>query len=185
MTPVEPEKKAIGPKTADSTSPMPIRALVICSIDLAVASRGESPSSLMMRSTFSTTTMASSTSRPMASTMANIVSMLMEKPNKPSAANVPSRTTGTAIVGIKRGADVPHEQTHHEEDQHDRLEKGLHDFLDGHLDERSRVIGIDHLHSVREVAAHLFQLGLDGIGGLQGVGAGAWRMAMPAAGLPL
>ena len=32
----------------------------------------------MMRSTFSTTTMASSTSRPMASTMANMVSVLIE-----------------------------------------------------------------------------------------------------------
>ena len=54
----------------------------------------------MMRSTFSTTTMASSTSRPMASTMANMVSMLMEKPNSPSTAKVPRITTGTAMVGI-------------------------------------------------------------------------------------
>jgi len=57
---------------------MPIRAGVISSMDLRVASRGESPSSAMIRSTFSTTTMASSTNRPMASTMANMVSMLME-----------------------------------------------------------------------------------------------------------
>jgi len=75
MTPVEPGKNAIGPKTAESTRPMPIRALVIWSMDLRVASLGESPSSLMIRSTFSTTTMASSTSRPMARTMANMVSI--------------------------------------------------------------------------------------------------------------
>ena len=75
---MEPWKKAMGPNTAESTRPMPTRALVISSMDLAVASRGESPSSDMIRSTFSTTTMASSTSRPMASTMANMVSMLME-----------------------------------------------------------------------------------------------------------
>ena len=101
MIPVEPEKNAIGPNTAASTSPMPIRALVICSIDLAVASRGDSPSSLMIRSTFSTTTIASSTSSPMASTMANMVSMLIEKPNSPSTAKVPRSTTGTAMVGIR------------------------------------------------------------------------------------
>jgi len=70
MTPVDPPKKAMGPKTAESTRPMPMRALVIWLMDLAVASLGESPSSLMMRSTFSTTTMASSTRSPMASTMA-------------------------------------------------------------------------------------------------------------------
>jgi len=29
MTPVEPGKKAIGPKTAESTNPIPTRALVI------------------------------------------------------------------------------------------------------------------------------------------------------------
>ena len=78
MTPVEPGKKIIGPKTAERTSPMPIRALVIWSIDLRVASSGESPSSLMIRSTFSTTTIASSTRSPMARTMPNIVSMLIE-----------------------------------------------------------------------------------------------------------
>ena len=57
---------------------MPTSAPVIWSIDLRVASSGDRPSSLIRRSTFSTTTMASSTSRPIASTMANIVSMLIE-----------------------------------------------------------------------------------------------------------
>jgi len=57
---------------------MPTRALVIWSIDFRVASKGGSPSSLMILSTFSTTTMASSTRRPMARTMPNIVSMLIE-----------------------------------------------------------------------------------------------------------
>jgi hypothetical protein len=54
----------------------------------------------MMRSTFSTTTMASSTSRPIASTIANMVSMLIEKPSIASTPKVPSSTTGTAMVGI-------------------------------------------------------------------------------------
>ena len=68
----------MGTNTAASTSPTPISAPVIWSMDLRVASSGESPSSCMIRSTFSTTTMASSTSSPIASTIANIVSMLTE-----------------------------------------------------------------------------------------------------------
>jgi len=76
-------------------------------MDLAVASLGESPSSAMIRSTFSTTTMASSTSSPMANTMANMVSILMENPKRPSTAKVPRMTTGTAIVGISVARKLP------------------------------------------------------------------------------
>ena len=97
---MEPPKKAIGTKTADSTSAMPQRAPVIWPMDLIVASRGESPSSDMIRSTFSTTTMASSTSSPIARTIANIVSVLIEKPAAERTPKVPSSTTGTAMVGI-------------------------------------------------------------------------------------
>jgi hypothetical protein len=45
--------------------------------------------------------MASSTSRPIASTMANMVSTLIEYPKACSTPNVPSNTTGTAMVGMK------------------------------------------------------------------------------------
>src|SRR5690625_5745689 len=45
--------------------------------------------------------MASSTNRPMANTMANMVSMLIEKPSAARMPKVPSNTTGTAIVGIR------------------------------------------------------------------------------------
>ena len=100
MTPVEPPKKAIGTNTAERTMAMPTRADWISPIDLMVAVFGSVPSSRITRSTFSTTTMASSTNRPMASTMANIVSMLMENPQTKSAPNVPRSTTGTAIVGM-------------------------------------------------------------------------------------
>ena len=78
MMPTDPGKKAIGRNTAIRTSVMPMMAPVICFIALRVASFGDRPSSAMMRSTFSTTTMASSTRMPIASTMPNIVSMLIE-----------------------------------------------------------------------------------------------------------
>ena len=54
----------------------------------------------MMRSTFSTTTMASSTTMPITSTMPNMVSTLIEKPIASSAAKVPSSAIGTTSVGM-------------------------------------------------------------------------------------
>ena len=69
-------------------------------MDTRVASLGESPSSRITRSTFSTTTMASSTSRPIASTRPKSVSVLMEYPAADITPNVPSSTTGTAMDGM-------------------------------------------------------------------------------------
>ena len=69
---------AIGRNTADSTTTIPISAPLISRMLRSVASTGPTCSSRITRSTFSTTTMASSTSRPIASTIANIVSVLIE-----------------------------------------------------------------------------------------------------------
>ncbi|KAG1276757.1 hypothetical protein G6F64_014774 [Rhizopus arrhizus] len=65
-----------------------------------VASWADRPSSAMMRSTFSTTTMASSTRMPMASTMPNMVSTLIEKPSARITAKVPSSAIGATSAGI-------------------------------------------------------------------------------------
>ena len=54
----------------------------------------------MLRSTFSTTTMASSTTIPMASTSPNRLSALIEKPNTYITANVPMIETGTDSSGM-------------------------------------------------------------------------------------
>ncbi|MCY1230885.1 hypothetical protein D9M72_433180 [compost metagenome] len=56
---------------------MPTSAPWIWPMERRAASLGGRPSSAITRSTFSTTTMASSTSSPMASTMPNMVSVLM------------------------------------------------------------------------------------------------------------
>ena len=100
MLPIEPLKKASGTNTVISTSDMPMTAPEIWLMALRVASSGAKPSSLMMRSTFSTTTMASSTTMPITSTMPNMVSTLMEKPMASSAPKVPSSATGTTSVGM-------------------------------------------------------------------------------------
>ena len=78
MLPTAPVKKASGTNTDTSTTVTPTIAPLICDIALRVASRGGRPSSLMMRSTFSTTTIASSTTMPTTSTMPNMVSTLIE-----------------------------------------------------------------------------------------------------------
>ncbi|MNE69775.1 hypothetical protein D3C80_1655220 [compost metagenome] len=44
--------------------------------------------------------MASSTNKPIANTMPNIVRVFIEKPKAARMAKVPSNTTGTAMVGI-------------------------------------------------------------------------------------
>ena len=64
-----------------------------------VASRGDRPCS-MWCCTASTTTIASSTTRPTARTRPNSDSVLIENPSNGNAANVPIRDTGTASIGI-------------------------------------------------------------------------------------
>src|SRR3954447_15971002 len=90
---------AIGTNTATSTSAIAMIGPLTSSIALYVASRGDKPS-LMLRSTFSTTTIASSTTIPIASTSPNNESALIEKPNASIKANVPMIDTGTAISGM-------------------------------------------------------------------------------------
>ena len=60
----------------------------------------------MLRSTFSTTTIASSTTMPIASTRPNSDSALMEKPNASISPNVPTIDTGTAISGMIEARQV-------------------------------------------------------------------------------
>ena len=66
-----------------------------------VAASGSSPFSSIFSVTASTTTIASSTTRPMASTSANSVSVLIEKPSATKMVKVPSSDTGTASIGIR------------------------------------------------------------------------------------
>ena len=74
-------------------------------IAFTLASCGLRPAS-MLRSTFSTTTIASSTTMPMASTRPKSVSVLIEKPSSSSTANVPTIDTGTASSGISDARQV-------------------------------------------------------------------------------
>ena len=60
----------------------------------------------MLRSTFSTTTMASSTTMPMASTSPNSERLLSEKPNIAMKKKVPISETGIATIGMTAARQV-------------------------------------------------------------------------------
>src|ERR1043166_1347065 len=86
---------AVGTNTAQSTSAVAMIGPVTSLIAWRGASIGESPSA-MFRSTFSTTTIASSTTIPIASTSPNSDSALMLKPSANITENVPTSETATA-----------------------------------------------------------------------------------------
>ena len=90
---------AVGTNTAQSTRAVAIIGLVTSLMARLAASTGDKPNA-MLRSTFSTTTMASSTTMPMANTRPNSERLLMEKPNASITANVPISDTGTAASGM-------------------------------------------------------------------------------------
>ena len=71
---------AVGTNTAISTSEIAMTAVPTSSIVRCEARLGASPLA-MLRSTFSTTTIASSTTMPIARTRPNSVSIFSEKPN--------------------------------------------------------------------------------------------------------
>ena len=75
-----PGRKAAGIKTEAITSTTAISDAPISSMAFMVASLARRWLLTMIRSTFSTTTMASSTTIPMASTIPKRVRRLMEKP---------------------------------------------------------------------------------------------------------
>ena len=95
-----PLMKATGTKTAESTSAMAITGPETSRIACSVASFGDLPCS-MWCITASTTTMASSTTMPMASTRPNSVRLFRLKPMAAMTAKVPMMATGTATSGMR------------------------------------------------------------------------------------
>ncbi len=99
--PVIPGRKLTGTNTAHSTSDMAMSALPRPSIALRVASGAGTRSRSIILSTFSTTTMASSTTMPIARMRPRSVSIFREKPNISITPKVPTSEMGTAIIGIR------------------------------------------------------------------------------------
>src|SRR5215475_733944 len=94
-----PPTNATGKKTDARTSAIATTGPDTCSMALSVASRGDNPASMWL-STASTTTIASSTTRPIARTRPKSDSVLIENPNNGNSTKVPTNETGTAHNGI-------------------------------------------------------------------------------------
>ena len=102
--PVVPGRKAAGTNTEAMTSTTATSELPISPIERMVASFGDRWCCAMLRSTFSQTTMASSTTMPMARIRPNKVSRLIEKPSASMPAKVltSATTMATAQISVVR-----------------------------------------------------------------------------------
>src|SRR5437879_10703049 len=98
--PVVPGNSATGTNTATSTSDVAITAPATSFIATDAALCGSVIPSTICLSTFSITTIASSTTSPVASVIPNSVSVLIEKPSNFTKTNVPINETGMVIAGI-------------------------------------------------------------------------------------
>ncbi len=105
--PTSPCRKAMGTNTATSTTEVATTAKPTCRVPRKAATRRVSPYCSMRRCTFSSTTMASSTTSPMASTRASRVRMLMEKPRASSTVKVAMMETGTVTAGTSMARTDP------------------------------------------------------------------------------
>ena len=104
-SPEMPDRNAEGTNTAHNVSAMAISAPPTSSMVRCAASLGLMPSR-RLRSTFSTTTMASSTTMPTASTSPNSDRLLSEMPRMARMVKVPISETGIAITGISEALQV-------------------------------------------------------------------------------
>src|SRR5260221_2679577 len=94
-----PEMKAEGTKTAHNVRGIAREAPPTSYMVRCAASLGDMPSRIL-RSTFSTTTIASSTTMPTASTNPNRDRLLIEIPRAARMLNVPISETGIATTGM-------------------------------------------------------------------------------------
>ena len=96
--PTSPGMNETGMNTAASVAVVASTAKTISLVPRTAAARGPAPMA-RWRAMFSTTTMASSTTRPVATTSASSVMTLIEKPTAQMAASVPISDTGMEIAG--------------------------------------------------------------------------------------
>ena len=136
-----------------------------------VASCGLIPCSMWCM-TASTTTIASSTTMPMARTRPNIESVFTEKPSIGKKMKVPMSEHGTGEERDDRRAQVLQEDEDDERDEHDRLEEGVEDRLDRGLDRGGRVVDDRVVHVGGEEALRRLHGFVDRLRGLELVGPG-------------
>src|ERR1700757_4723465 len=114
--------------------------------------------SAMLRSTFSTTTIASSTTMPTASTRPNSERLLIEMPSAARIEKAPTSDTGMATAGMIVTRQLLQEQVNDADHEEDR-DAGRHDhFVDGLAHEGGRIIDVDVVETGREALLELRHL---------------------------
>ena len=161
--------KASGTNTATRTSAIAMIGPDTSRMACTVACRGARPFSIF-RSTFSTTTMASSTTIPMARTRPNRLSALIEKPNRCITANVPTIDIGTAISGMIDARHVCRNRMTTRTTSNDRFKQRMDDGLDRSADELGRIVDDLVIHAFRHGQLHLVHRGTNFVGDLDRVG---------------
>ena len=131
-----------------------------------VASRTGRPFS-SQRSMFSSTTIASSTTMPIASTRPNSVRLLSEKPSMPITANVPMSDTPTSITGSSSAFQSCRNSEHDDRDQDHGVAQRFEHFAHRFVDERRRVVRDAVLEAAREALFQLLHFGLNQVGRIQ------------------
>ena len=84
----------------------------------------------MLRSTASTTTIASSTTMPIANTSPNSVRVLIEKPSSSKTEKVPTSATGTAEIGMIVARQLCRKRKMTSETSADRFQQRLDDLAE-------------------------------------------------------
>ncbi len=118
--PVRPVANASGANTEASVSVIATMAKPISRAPLIAACLRGMPASTW-RKMFSSMTIASSTTSPIASTRASSVSVLTVKPNAYISPNAPISETGIVTSGYQRRAQAAQEEIDDQHDQQDRL----------------------------------------------------------------
>ena len=95
----------------------------------------------MRRWAFSSTTIASSTTRPIDKHQRQQVSRLIEKPKAHSAMNAAITQTGTVTAGISAARAAAQEQPDHQQHQRDRLGQGVVDLVHRDVDVQRGIVG--------------------------------------------
>ena len=155
--PVRPPWKPIGAYTAASVIVMAMIGPRSSRAALIAASNGFSPS-WRWRSTFSTMTMASSTTRPTERTIASSVSRLIVKPGDEHQEHGADERDRDRDDRDQHGAERAEEQEDHDDDDDERLGQGLQDLVDRLLDVERRVVRDARRHAGRQLRLNLLQL---------------------------
>ena len=172
--PLMPPRKQQGMNTEVRTRVMASTGPVISSMALSVAARASRPVAIC-RSMFSRTTMASSTTMPIASTRPKSVRLLSVNPIAAMIAKVPIKETGHVDHRQDHRLPVLEEHEHDDRHQDHRVAQRVEDLVDRLADEGRGVVNdlvIDE--ALGKAGLQLLHLGVHAGGRVQGVGPGSW-----------